>query len=123
MIRILVVDDDWDCSVSLAFCLSSLGHEVTAAADGAEAVKAATADRPDVIIMDVQMPNMNGDQAARVLRERGFTAPILALTGNATDAVRARCLAAGCDAVLEKPIDPDELLEAMAVALEQRAGV
>ena len=77
--------------------------------------------RPDLILMDVQMPGMDGDQATRLLRECGFRAPILALTGNTTNEVRVRCLHAGCDAVLEKPIGADELLEAIAASLKARA--
>ncbi len=71
--------------------------------------------------MDVQMPGMDGDRVSGLLRELGFRAPILAMTGNAADEVRARCLEAGCDAVLQKPIGVDELLDAIAAALKMRA--
>ncbi len=122
MARILVVDDEQGYRAAVASLLSSQGHEVITAHEGGGAIEAAMADRPDLILMDVQMPGMDGDQATRLLRERGFRAPILALTGDASDEVRACCLEAGCEAVLDKPIGVDGLLKAIAAALKVRAG-
>ena len=122
MARILVVDDERDYAATVAQCLSSHGYEVITACDGGGAIEAAMADRPDLILMNVQMPGMDGDRVSGLLRELGFRAPILVLTGDATDEVRARCLNSGCDAVLEKPIGTAELLEAIAAALKVRAG-
>ena len=122
MARILVVDDEQRYRAAVASLLRSQGHELITAHEGGGAIEAAKAQRPDLILMDVQMPGMDGDQATRLLRERGFRAPILAMTGNPADELRVRCLEAGCAAVLEKPIGVDELLEAIAAALKVRAG-
>ena len=71
-------------------------------------------DEPfDVILMDLQMPEMDGYEATRRLRERGYTRPIVALTANAIPEERNRSLEAGCDAVESKPINGPALIQAM----------
>jgi CheY-like chemotaxis protein len=88
-----------------------MGFTVTAAKDGKEAVEKATRKRFDLIFMDMQMPNMNGYEAAGVLQGKGIETPIIALTAYAMKGDREKCLSAGCDDYLSKPVNRDELLQ------------
>jgi PAS domain S-box-containing protein len=104
--RILVVDDSRDGAESLAEMLRLLGNEVRTAGDGIEAVAAAERFAPDVILMDVGMPRMNGLDATRRIREQpwGRTPCIVALTGWGQENDRLRSRDAGCDGHLVKPV-------------------
>lgn len=105
--------------------LENRGHQVACAADGREVLDVCRDRTFDVILMDVQMPVMDGFEAAaglRQLEERsGGRTPILALTANAMEGDRARCLAAGMDGYLAKPFKAAELLQAIATVLEASA--
>ena len=98
------------------------GHHVRTANDGLEAVAALETFRPDVVLMDVQMPGMNGLDAAAAIRAReagtGRHVPIVAMTAHAMDSHRQRCLDAGMDAYLAKPVSADTLVE----TVERMAG-
>jgi CheY-like chemotaxis protein len=106
MAKILVVDDD---AISLTVALIALeqaGHEVLGAGSGAEGVEMALARAPDLVFMDVQMPNMDGVTALGRLRAepRTATLKVVALTALAMEGDRQRLLAEGFDGYLEKPI-------------------
>jgi two-component system CheB/CheR fusion protein len=109
--RVLVADDNLDAAESLAMLLTMMGHEVRAAHDGAQAVEQAEQFRPDLILMDVGMPTLDGLQAATRIRsmEWGASPVIVALTGWGQDADRLRSKEAGCDVHLVKPLDFDRL--------------
>jgi PAS domain S-box-containing protein len=117
--RILVVDDNHDAAMTMADMLELLGDEVCTAQDGVEAVSAAETFRPEVILMDVGMPRMNGYDATRRIREQpwGKAITVVALTGWGQDSDRARSKAAGCDGHLVKPVsltDLEALLEQLS---------
>ena len=117
--RILVVDDNEDSATSMALMLQLTGNEVRAAHDGLEAVALAEQFRPQVILMDIGMPRLNGYEATRRIREQpwGRGMIILALTGWGQDVDRARSKEAGCDGHLVKPVNlPD--LEALLADLK-----
>jgi CheY-like chemotaxis protein/two-component sensor histidine kinase len=109
--RVLVADDNLDAAESLTMLLTMMGHEVRAAYDGAQAVEQAEQFRPDLILMDVGMPRLDGLQAATQIRSMdwGASPVIVALTGWGQDADRKRSKAAGCDVHLVKPLDFDRL--------------
>jgi signal transduction histidine kinase len=116
--RILVVDDNRDSAESMAMMLRLLGNEVAVAHDGVEAVEAAERERPDVILMDVGMPRLNGLDATRRIRERawGREPVIIALTGWGQEGDRARSREAGCDGHLVKPVALDDLSKLLAAS-------
>ncbi len=109
--RVLVVDDNRDSAVSMAMMLQLLGHQVRTAHDGVEGVEAAEAFRPELILMDVGMPRMNGYEATRRIREEswGKAVTIVALTGWGQDGDRVQSKTAGCDQHLVKPVSPEDV--------------
>jgi PAS domain S-box-containing protein len=121
--RILVVDDNRDSANSMAMLLRLRGNDVAMAHDGLEAVQTAEQFRPEVILMDVGMPKLNGYDAARRIREQPWGAPviIIALTGWGQEGDRALSKEAGCDGHLVKPVSlPD--LEKLLTELEGPAS-
>jgi two-component system cell cycle response regulator DivK len=111
MARILIVEDEVSVVAFLTRLLSPEGHEIVVAKDGVDGVKKASSDKPDLIIMDLSLPKMNGWDATRKLKADAATKaiPVLALTSAATSADRDEAYQAGCDAYETKPIDLDRL--------------
>jgi signal transduction histidine kinase/DNA-binding NarL/FixJ family response regulator len=109
--RILVVEDNPTNQLLAQTLLAKLGPHCVLACDGVEAIKKATAEFFDLILMDIQMPNMNGYQATEALRKKGVETPIVALTAHAMEGDRQKCLDAGCDDHMAKPINRTKLLE------------
>lgn len=110
--RILVVDDERDSASTLAQLLEAQGHEAMAVRDGAAALSLAESFEPDVVLLDLGMPEMDGYEVARKLRENGVDGLVIALTGYRRDAERERT--AGIDQHLTKPIDYRRLAELLA---------
>jgi PAS domain S-box-containing protein len=109
--RVLVVDDSLDGAQSLGMMLELFGHEVALAHDGIDAIERAEQFRPDLILMDIGMPRLNGLEATRRIRKEpwGKAATIIALTGWGQDADRQQSREAGCDGHLVKPVALEEL--------------
>ena len=113
--KILVTEDN-DVNLSMLLdMLSIMKHKVVVARNGQEAIDLAKTEKPELIIMDISMPVMDGLEATRRLRElKEFSnIPILALTASAGNDGREKCLAAGCTEHLPKPIQTKELFEAL----------
>jgi CheY-like chemotaxis protein/anti-sigma regulatory factor (Ser/Thr protein kinase) len=111
--RILVVDDNVDAAVMLSSLLERHGHEVVSVYDGTDALRAFDGFRPDIVLLDIGMPGMNGLEVARRLRERR-TDPrpfIVAVTGWGKPEDEARSREAGFDVHLVKPVEEDNLLQ------------
>ena len=115
-LRILVVDDNHDAAESLAFLLQLAGHETHLAYDGLEAVAAAASLRPEVVLLDIGLPKLDGYEAARRIRAHNGEKRLLlvALTGWGQDEDRRRTAQAGFDAHLVKPVEIDALMKLLA---------
>ncbi len=114
-LRVLLAEDDQVNQVVARHMLESLGHEVTVVADGHAAVAAATADAPDLVLMDVHMPRLDGVAATRRLMDElgSSRPPVIAMTANALPGDRERFLAAGMDDYVSKPIELADLRRAI----------
>jgi signal transduction histidine kinase/ActR/RegA family two-component response regulator len=116
--RVLLAEDSTDNRVLLKRLLERTGFNVEAVANGAEAVQRAlramrdgNGDCFDLILMDMQMPEVDGYEATSQLRRHGYKSPIVAITAHASPTDRDKCLTAGCDSYLAKPYELDQLLE------------
>jgi CheY-like chemotaxis protein len=125
MQRLLLVEDHEMSRLMLSRRLHRLGYEVTTATNGREALATAGAWRPDLIVMDLSLPVMDGWTAARALKGDAKThrIPIVALTAHAMASDREKALAAGCDEYETKPVNMDRLLDKIRtlLAAEDRA--
>ena len=126
VLRVLVAEDNAVNQRLAARMLEKRGHRVTVTANGLEAVEALANRNFDLVLMDIQMPEMDGFEATAVIRQRekrdGTHMPIIALTANAMKGDRERCLAVGMDGYLSKPIVPQELDELLETYLRRRIG-
>lgn len=115
-LRILVVDDSHDAAETLSMLLGLVGHEVRVANDGAEGVRVAAEFQPQVALVDISMPVMDGYEAARRMRELpgGAGMRLYALSGWGDEDDRRRMREAGFDDHLLKPVDADTLLARIA---------
>ncbi len=121
--RVLVAEDVEGNQILMKLMLSKLGVEVVITQDGNQALQKALSQPFDLILMDMQMPNMNGYEATRALKEQGYKTPIVALTANAMKGDDQKCMEAGCDDYLAKPIDRRELPRILAKYLATRHEV
>jgi DNA-binding response OmpR family regulator len=120
--RVLLVEDSADIRGLWRTCLSYSGFVVDEAANGAEAITLARARRPDLVLMDLCMPVMDGVEAIRILRADAATSevPIIVMTAQGTDDWAQRAADAGADAYVDKPVMPDELLEHIRDAFNRK---
>ncbi len=109
--QILLVEDDPDTAELMQMELEGLGYEVRVARNGVEAVEMASSESPDLVVMDILLPKMDGFRAAAQIRENPKTQaiPILAATALAKPGDREKCLASGCDSYIAKPFTHRQL--------------
>ncbi len=122
---VLVAEDNAVNQVLIESILRHLGHRPTVVGNGAEAVERVRAEAFDIVLMDMQMPEVDGLEATRRIRALGGAAarlPIVAMTANARDDDRRACLDAGMDAFLSKPIDFDQLAQTLRALAQRAAG-
>jgi len=112
MKRILLVEDNEANRYLITFILKKKGYEVIEAIDGLTGIKFAIQEKPDLIIMDIQLPDINGLEATRRIRasDANGDIPIIALTSYAMAGDRNKALDAGCTGYIEKPINPEIFL-------------
>jgi two-component system, sensor histidine kinase and response regulator len=125
-LNILVAEDNPVNQMLITRLLTKRGHQVTVAGDGNAAVAAFDRGEFDLVLMDIQMPELDGFQATAEIRRRQSNAtkrvPIVALTAHAMSGDRERCLAAGMDSYLTKPINPADLDEMLSMYGRCAAG-
>jgi len=123
-LRILVVDDNEDAATSLALLLTTMGNETQMAHDGLSALDVAAVFRPDVALLDIGLPKLNGFDVCRRIRQqpRGEGMVVIALTGWGQEEDQRRSMAAGFDAHLVKPVDPSVLEKLLAGCQRQGLG-
>lgn len=118
----LIIEDNEDNQVLTAALLERGGYATCTAATGIEGVEMALALRPDLIILDIQLPDIDGTEVLRRIRaaETGGRIPVIAMTSYAMTGDRERLLEAGCTGYIEKPIDPHRVLGQIRAILEHR---
>lgn len=121
--RILVVDDNQDSAMSLAMMLSIMGHETRTAHDGESAVTTAEAFLPEVVLLDIGLPKLNGYEVAQRIREQawGATMFLIAVTGWGQDEDRQRSAEVGLNVHMVKPVEPAVLEKILADLALNRA--
>lgn len=121
--RILIIEDDKNVSLMLGMCLRREGYRVMESYDGEEGLKVALEERPDLLVLDIDLPKIDGIQICSELRRMRFLAPILMLTGRGMVDERVTGLDAGADDYLLKPFVPQEFLARLRALLrrQQRA--
>ena len=118
--QILVVDDHGDTRLFLRKLLGHYGYRVAEAADGRQAVEAARRECPDLILMDLNLPGVDGVEATRLIRElKGLChVPVVAVTAHDTEEYRRSAILAGCNDYVPKPPEQEQLLEKIRVLLD-----
>lgn len=109
--KVLAIDDSPDNLTLLAYYLKNTGVDVSYAENAAKGIELAGENDFDVILMDIQMPEMDGHQATEIVRQNGFTKPILALTAHVLRDEHEKCLSSGCNDVLTKPLSRTKLIK------------
>jgi two-component system cell cycle response regulator DivK len=122
--RILVVEDQEDNRRIIRDLLASAGYEMIEATDGETGVRLAEAERPDLILMDIQLPGLDGHEATRRIKAAPElrAIPIIVVTSYALSGDDAKAMAAGCDAYVAKPFSPRQLLAKIREFLPETDG-
>jgi two-component system, cell cycle response regulator DivK len=122
MAKILVIEDNEQNMYLCTFILNSHHHDVIQARSGREGVEIAKTALPDLIILDIQLPEMDGYAVAREIKKNPVTSrvPIIAVTSYAMAGDRERVLSAGCEGYVEKPINPETFMSEIAQHLSSR---
>ena len=112
MKKILVIEDNENNLYLVKFMLENAGYQVVEAIDGFEGVKLSVSEKPNLILMDIQLPGLDGYEATKQIKANGKTSniPIIAVTSYAMVGDREKTLKAGCDGYIEKPIDPETFI-------------
>ena len=120
MPKILLVEDNELNRDMLSRRLQRRGFEIVTATDGEKGVALAASEKPDLILMDISLPGLNGWDATKQIRRNGVTTPIIGLTAHAMSGDREKTLEAGCDEYETKPVELEILLSKIQVLLSRR---
>jgi two-component system cell cycle response regulator DivK len=123
MARVLLVEDNEANRDMLSRRLASRGYQISIATDGRQGIAAAQAEQPDIILMDMNLPEIDGWEATRFLKSQLTTRhiPVIALTAHAMVSDRQRALEVGCDDYDTKPVELSRLLSKMAALIERES--
>ena len=119
MSRVLVIDDETVVGTILRYAFQVDGHETVVAGDGVSGIEMAHSEHPDIIVLDLMMPDVTGYEVLEILRDDEETKelPIVVLTAVTMQRERDRCMSKGADAVMIKPFDPREVARAVEALL------
>jgi two-component system, cell cycle response regulator DivK len=120
MPKILLVEDNELNRDMLSRRLQRRGFEIITAADGEKGIALTASERPDLVLMDISLPGVNGWDATKQIRRNGMTTPIIALTAHAMSGDREKTLEAGCDEYETKPVELEILLSKIQALLNRR---
>jgi len=118
--RILLVDDTPECLSFLDARLRALGYFTSIVHNGAQAIESVARDRPDLVVLDISMPEVNGYQACREIKRLAAGLPVLVLTAKTDPAHKFWALESGADDFLTKPIDPALVVQHVRTLLEKK---
>ncbi len=120
--KILIIEDNEQNLYLIRYILEDCGYEVFSATDGEKGIKMASSLLPDAILLDIQLPVMDGYTVARNLRQNAYLAdtPIIAVTSYAMPGDREKAMESGCSGYIEKPIDPDRFAAQVEEALTMK---
>jgi two-component system, cell cycle response regulator DivK len=123
MKKVLVIDDNDDNMKLITFILKNNGYATIAAQTGRKGVDMAIAEKPDFIILDVQLPDIDGYEVLRLIRASVAEGkvPVIAMTSYAMSGDREKLLAAGCTGYIEKPIDPETVMEEISRIIKENS--
>jgi len=123
--KILMVDDDLDLCLIFQTVFELLGYDSVFAVNGKEAVEIATTQKPDLILMDIMMPVLNGYQATRLIRQNPKTRsiPVIAVTALTSTEEREQCFWSGCDDYIAKPFTAKEIASRIKKLLKQKSSL
>lgn len=107
--RVLVVDDNQDSAEAIALLLQRFGHEVTVAFSGESCIELLGAAQPEVVLLDLELPDMHGTQVAQRMRASGYSGKVIALSGHSDPSVKERCMRVGIDHFVTKPCSVQDL--------------
>lgn len=117
---VLIVDDSWIARLKLGEMVKSAGHTVIEAASGKEGLERIESDRPDVILLDLLMPEMTGHEVLRELNNRSVKTPVIVITADIQETTRKDCLEEGAAEVVNKPPKRELLLETITNFLSRQ---
>lgn len=122
MARVLIVEDNENNMELISFILEANGEETLKAINGLEGVQRALHERPDYIILDIQLPDIDGLEVLKRIRtsEEGNNIPIIAMTSYAMSGDKERMIKAGCNGYIEKPIDPERVINQIREVLDKK---
>ncbi len=120
--NVLVVEDNKAVSLIICRIIEELGHEYVLAADGEAALRLFRQRNVDLLILDVELPTLDGFSVAREIRNQNGHIPILFISGNHSDAYRQQCLDAGGDTLMPKPLRPSELRRWLDITFTRLSG-
>lgn len=122
MTTVLYIEDNEDNRVSMAILLKSAGFHVLEAECGEKGYETAVANQPQLILLDIQLPDIDGTEVLQRLRQHDATRdiPVIAVTSYAMSGDRQHLLAAGCNGYIEKPIDPVRIIDQIQAIMEKQ---
>ncbi len=118
MARILIVDDSVSARQHIAEILGDRGHSVFKAADGLEALSLTAEQKPDLIVLDLLMPDMDGFDVLKALADREYCIPVVVLSADIQETTRTECIRLGAAGFMNKPVDAEDMVEAVQQLLD-----